>query len=137
MWSARCSRPARTNWRPGHDPRPGGRHEGPEPGWTATISSPILDSPITRPITRLDGPGGGFPVVRPEALPDGIAARQVGESDIAAFGGYLHAVLLGPAWATIVVHAAGQPVELALRWTPAGPAISPCWALAWDVRVGR
>ena len=148
---------------------------GPEPGWTATISSPILDSPITRPITRLDGPGGGFPVVRPEDLPDGIApaaaelatatdpaviddvrasiaARQVGESDIAAFGGYLHAVLLGPAWAIIVAQAAGQPVELALRWPvqdwelarlpweimrAIDPASGKCVPVAWTTVITR
>ena len=148
---------------------------GPEPGWTATISSPILDSPITRPITRLDGPVGGFPVVRPEDLPDGIApaaaelatatdpaviddvrasiaARQVGESDIAAFGGYLHAVLLGPAWAIIVAQAAGQPVELALRWPvqdwelarlpweimrAIDPASGKCVPVAWTTVITR
>lgn len=149
--------------------------KGPDSGWTATISSPILDQPIIRPITRLDGPGGGFPVVGPEDLPDGIAtpaaelatatdpaiiddvrasiaAQQLGESDIAAFGGYLHAVLLGPAWATIVEQAAGQPLELALRWPvqdwelarlpweimrAVDPASGRCSPVAWTTVITR
>lgn len=111
-------------------------------GWSASISSPILDAPITRFITRLDGgdPGtAGFPVVPPEDLPPGlaeearelataddpqiiddvrvnIAAGQPGESDIAIFGAYLHAVLFGKHWSVIAEKAAGQPLELALRW---------------------
>lgn len=146
-----------------------------ETGWTATISSPILDDPIIRPIMRLDGPVGGFPVVRPEDLPDDMApaaaelatatdpaviddvrasivARQLGESDMTTFGGYLHAVLLGPAWATIVAQAAGQPLELALRW-PVGdwelarlpweimraidPASGKCSPVAWTTVITR
>jgi CHAT domain len=111
----------------------------PGEGWQATISSPVLDAPIVRPISRLDGAGCGFPVVPAEDLPAGLAAearelatasdpaviddvrvniatRQPAESDIAAFGAYLHAVLLGRRWATIVAKAAGRPLELALRW---------------------
>jgi CHAT domain len=110
-----------------------------EEGWSASISSPILDAPITRFITRLDGRDAGFPVVPPEDLPPGLAeearelataddpqviddvrvnivAGQPGESDITIFGAYLHAVLFGKHWSVIAEKAAGQPLELALRW---------------------
>jgi hypothetical protein len=125
-------------------------------GWQVAITSPMLDAPITRTISRLDGPSGGFPVIRPADPPDlpagipaaardlaaaadpaiiadirvNLATGQPRESDIATFGMYLHAVLFGRHWPAIAAAAAGRPIELALRL----PATE--WELArlpWEI----
>ncbi|HET9897385.1 MAG TPA: CHAT domain-containing protein [Streptosporangiaceae bacterium] len=111
-------------------------------GWKVSLRCSVLDAPIARMISRLDGPCGGYPVVPPDDLPAGLpaAARalatasdpgliddmrinlatgQPGDGEIATFGAYLHAVLFGGNWAAIASAAAGEHLEVALRF-PAG-----------------
>jgi hypothetical protein len=125
-------------------------------GWKVVINSAMLDTPIVRMISRLDGPCGGFPVMRSDELPAGLsqAARDLAigrepagiddirinlatgqprETDIATFGAYLHAALFGGWWPAIATAAAGQAIELALRL----PVTE--WELArlpWEIMQG-